>query len=340
MSIIDADAHVIESERTWDFLEPHEQKYRPIALTGDGGVKHWLVDGQLFSREAGNLDLPIAVRQMEDLEGRAAIMDECGVAKQVLYPTLFLQGMPSKRPEIQVALARSYNRWLADVWRRNNRFLWAIVPPLLDMDSALAELDFGKKNGACAVFMRGIEGEWLLHDPYFAPLYRKAEALDLPICIHAGNGNNAFKDVLFRKDLYFFGITPILAGFNALASSGLQADYKTLRFAFIEAGSQWIPYLVREAARRHEFIGTRGKVSDPATFLRDNRIWVTARTDDDLPYVLKYAGLGSLVLGTDFGHEDPAAELDAFARLRESAGVDRAAIDAIFAANAKALYAI
>ena len=72
--IIDADAHVIEADATWDYLEPHEQKYRPIALTGAGDVKHWLVDGQLFSREAGNHKLPIAVRQMADLKTRAEIL--------------------------------------------------------------------------------------------------------------------------------------------------------------------------------------------------------------------------------------------------------------------------
>lgn len=338
--IIDADAHVIESERTWDYLEPHEKKYRPVALDGDGDEKFWLVDGQLFSREAGDLELPIAVRQLDDLKTRAEIMSRSGIEAQVLYPTLFLQGMPSKRPEIQVALCRSYNRWLADIWNGDNRFYWAVVPPLLDMQASLAELEYGKKNGARAVFLRGIEGEWLLHDPYLAPLYKKAEELDLAIGVHAGNGNQQFKDVLFRKDLYFFGITPILAGFNALASSGLQKSYKTLRFGFIEAGSQWIPYLVREAARRHEKIKTKGKVEDFSTFLAENRIWVTARTDDDLEYVLRYTGQSVLMLGTDFGHLDPAAEIDAFDVLRAKPEIGKGTVDAILSTNARKFYAI
>ena len=29
VSVIDADAHVIENDHTWDFLEPAEAKYRP-----------------------------------------------------------------------------------------------------------------------------------------------------------------------------------------------------------------------------------------------------------------------------------------------------------------------
>ncbi len=27
--VIDSDAHVVECARTWDFLDPSEQKYRP-----------------------------------------------------------------------------------------------------------------------------------------------------------------------------------------------------------------------------------------------------------------------------------------------------------------------
>lgn len=338
--IIDADAHVIEAPETWDFLEPHAKKWAPVPLTGTGGELFWLVDGQLFSREAGNPDLTVDIRQMRDLKTRLEIMDKFGMKTQVLYPTLFLQGFTSKRAEIQVALSRAYNRWLAAIWKTNPRFRWVVVPALLDMEASLAELEFGKKNGACGVFLRGIEGEWLLNDPYLTPLFEKAEKLDFPICIHVGNGNNGMKDTLFRKDLFFFGVTPLLAGFNAIASSGLQSCYKTLRFAFIEGGSQWVPYLVREAARRHERIKTKGEVKDFATFLSDNRIYVAARTDDDFPYVMQYAGRGNLVLGTDFGHEDPASELDAFDKLKRMPGIDVKAIEDIYAANSKRLYAL
>ncbi len=33
VQVIDADAHVVETERTWDYLEPSEQKYRPLLYT-------------------------------------------------------------------------------------------------------------------------------------------------------------------------------------------------------------------------------------------------------------------------------------------------------------------
>src|SRR4249920_1390088 len=49
--VIDADAHVVECERTWEFMDPSERQYRPTPLqtAEKGGVKQqfWLVDGKV-----------------------------------------------------------------------------------------------------------------------------------------------------------------------------------------------------------------------------------------------------------------------------------------------------
>ena len=50
--------------------------------------------------------------------------------------------------------------------------------------------------------------------------------------------------------------------------------------------------------------------------LKENRIYVTCQTDDDLDQVLTYAGEDNLVIGTDYGHADNAAEIEALRKLR------------------------
>jgi hypothetical protein len=49
VQVIDADAHVVETERTWDYLEPSEQKYRPLlyASPHDSVSQYWLIDNQV-----------------------------------------------------------------------------------------------------------------------------------------------------------------------------------------------------------------------------------------------------------------------------------------------------
>ncbi len=49
MGWVDADAHVVESPRTWDYLLPSEQKFRPQLFKPDGETQkaHWVIDGKI-----------------------------------------------------------------------------------------------------------------------------------------------------------------------------------------------------------------------------------------------------------------------------------------------------
>ena len=46
--VIDADAHVVETERVWDYLEPSEEKYRPTLMTSPENPARqiWVLDGE------------------------------------------------------------------------------------------------------------------------------------------------------------------------------------------------------------------------------------------------------------------------------------------------------
>ena len=48
---IDADAHVLETEETWEFMDGADRKFRPDivgSLNGSGEIdEYWLVDGTL-----------------------------------------------------------------------------------------------------------------------------------------------------------------------------------------------------------------------------------------------------------------------------------------------------
>ena len=62
------------------------------------------------------------------------------------------------------------------------------------------------------------------------------------------------------------------------------------------------------------------------------------QTDDDLPWVLKYAGEHSLVIGTDYGHTDPSSELDAISLLRDKDEISSDTKSRILHYNPKTLY--
>jgi predicted TIM-barrel fold metal-dependent hydrolase len=74
--------------------------------------------------------------------------------------------------------------------------------------------------------------------------------------------------------------------------------------------------------------------------LKDKRVWVTCQTDDDLDYILSYAGEDTLVIGTDYGHSDNASEIEALRKLRNDGRVAAQIINKILDDNPRALYAL
>ena len=191
---IDVDAHIDESEATWEYLD--DVTLDPGTATAPGDARPhrlWLIDGTIRLRRwrddkrTGTVQ---ATRELLDVEARIRHMDELRVDVQVLYPTLFLHAFTA-RPEIDVALCKSYNRWIAKATDKSRgRLRWVAVLPLLNIDKAVEEVRWAKDHGACGVFKKGIEcGDRAASDPYFFPVYDEASRLDLPICIHNATGN-------------------------------------------------------------------------------------------------------------------------------------------------------
>ena len=339
MLTIDADAHVIENESTWDYMLESERQFKP-KIVGAASAKdpfdYWLVDGRVIPRNNVGRDLPVAAREMSDLGARVKHMDELGIDLQVIYPTFFITPV-SRRPDIDFAVARSYNRWMADIVRKEpTRFRWVMVPPLQSMEHLAEELKFGKENGACGVYMRGLEVERMLSDPYFYPLYEQASVLDLPICVHSANGAFSTYD-FFADDPGFSKFKlAVIGAFHSFVFHGIPQRFPKLRIGIIEVSAQWIPYAVHDLARRFARRGRRF----PENVLQENRIYVTCQTDDDLDYVLGYAGEDNLVIGTDYGHADNAAEIVALRKLRMEGKIEGRVIDKILKDNPCALYGL
>jgi len=342
MAVIDADAHVLETERTWDYMLESERAMRPriVPTPNDpsSGGESWLIDG-LYLGKARNVghETPKEAREMGDIQARLSHMNELGVDVQVLYPTFCLRPF-TRRPELELAIARSYNRWLIDIWKTApTRLRWVAVLPLLSMDKALEEARFAKENGACGIFIRGLEGDKRLSDSYFFPLYEEAGRLDVPICVHSATGSFTVHDYFADECGFNKFKLAVVGSFHSLLFSRVPEKFPNTRWAFIEVSSQWVPYAIHDFARRAE---RRGQTVKQSEVLRQNRIYVAVQTDDDLPYVLQYSGDDMLVIGTDYGHNDTSSEILALRKLKEDGSVPAETVNKILEDNARALYAI
>ncbi len=341
MPVVDADTHVVETEHTWDFLDPDEEKYRPtvVAPRGQEGRFFWMVDGKIrgLARTAvtaqdvkkleqltgRTMDAPEAARTGENVQVRLEHMDRLGVDVQVMWPTIFLERVADK-PEAEAAICRSYNRWLASIYAEGkDRLRWMAVLPLQTMDEALKQLDYCQANGAVGIFMRGIEGEWLVNDPYFDRLYEEVSRRNMVVGVHAGIGNPYIAEVMQRRNnpgtFWRYRMTGVGA-FHALVMEGMPDRFPQLRMVFVELAAMWLPYVLNDLKRRLPQQRGRQLPEDP---LKAYRIYVSCQSDDDLPYLMKKAGTDHSGRGTASAHNDHAADLEGLRNLATSGGISQ-----------------
>ena len=356
MPVIDADAHVVETEQTWDFMDPSDMKYRPAFVGPVDGKYYWMVEGKVRRparhpisdpaleeetvRDTGrSVAVSQAARYMENVGARLHHMDELEVDIQVLHSTIFIEQI-ADRPEVEVAVCRGYNRWLTDIYNRSdNRLKWVAVLPYMEMDEAIKELRLSVQNGACGAAIRPIEGNRIPTDPYFYPVYEEASRLNVPIVLHIANANPANLDLVSQYNgagaaaFWRFNV-PTVASCHAIMASEIPELFPNLRFSFVEAGAQWVPYVVADLKRR------RLNKKLPDNPLKEYGIYVCCETSDDLPWVLKYAGDDNLVIGTDYGHTDTSSEIEAMRNLKKNGDLSPGVIDKILYDNPKALHGL
>ncbi len=354
--IIDSDAHVIETEHTWDYLDASEKKFRPqLFRSADNlNIQYWFLDGKVIGFRAPTLteqelialskqtgrDLKTAAeaRELRDVELRLRHMDKLGIDVQVLFNTMWIARVADKA-EAEIALCASWNRWMADMWKQGkNRLRWSCVVPAMTVSEALQQMRFAKANGAVAVSLRPFEDDRHLVDPYFYPIYEEATRLDMTVAVHISNGSPQLMDQFKPRYDKMGGFAqfriPTVITCLSLMMSDLPKRFPQLRWAFVEASAQWVPWVIKEATRRS---GTLGFPHNP---LKEFKIYVTTETNDDFDFVLKYAGEDNLVIGTDYGHTDASSEVDAIDIFRSNPVLTDSVKKKILDDNPRALYAL
>jgi len=349
---IDADAHIDETEQTWDYLEDCDRQFKPISfdltegepIGPNDGRRHrvWLISGNARLRRFRNdqaTGTTRETRELLDVDARLRHMDKLGIEVQALYPTTFLHSV-TERPEVELALCKAYNRWLANrTASSGGRLRWVAQAPVLSMDKVADEVRFAKDHGACGVMKKGVEcGHRAAGDPYFYPLYEIANEVDLPICVHQGSGDAEISNTSNQANMSVFNV---LSAFSSLAASHVPDHFPKLRFGFIEAGASWIPYLIKDLGIRGKAL--RAPFDFKTAFLAHNRFYVTCDTEDDIAYLLQFGGEDYLMLGTDYSHVDQSAELKAHQVLIEQAQQGRfspAVATKIISDNARRFYGL
>jgi predicted TIM-barrel fold metal-dependent hydrolase len=331
MRIVDADSHIEEVAEIWDLLDPAFQSRRPFPVTLEKNIGHtnlnafWYIDGAavpklegpgtmliatpLTSTYARSKPFSVGSQGLTDVKARLQDLDDYGLDVQVIYPTLFIATITDDLA-FEAALMRAYNSYLAQACAQAaDRLKWAGVIPLRSPAQAVSELRRCKELGAVAITVLGTAGEMLLHDRSLWPIYAEMERLDLPLSVHVGwshPGLNKGCDNIYLSRISF--TLPILAAFWAIIGGGVLDAFPRLRVAFLEAGSEWLPYWI--GRMEHYYNADVGNARGgympkkrPADYLKEGRVFFTCEADENsLPQVLELLGEDQMMAAADIPH--------------------------------------
>ena len=158
----------------------------------------------------------------------------------------------------------------------------------------------------------------------------------MALCLHAGINSASYHDIFVGDSSLMTFKFPVIGAFSSLLEHEIPKRFPRTRWAFIEASAQWVPYIINQVRMQLR----RKGVASGDGLLTDNRFFVTTQRSDDLAWLLNEIGDENLLIGTDYGHRDDTAEVDALRRLANDGDVPKASADRILNVNPSALYAM
>ncbi len=270
--MVSADCHVNEPPNLW--VERIEETYRsrlPRIEVDAQGVKWSVVEGyhptKIRDLKMEGEDLERAKVGKGDPEERLKDHARDGIDAEVIFPNRGLQMWATGDPLFSQAMCRVYNSWAWEVFGA----YYDRLSPLAciatgDIDSAIAEVTRTAKLGFRGLSLPckptwgpGRSEDANYNDPEFDRLWACIEETGMPMTFHVSTG----KDPRGAKgaggaviNYVVHSLAPTAEPIVILCSSGILDRFPGLKFASIEAGIGWVPWMLRamdEAYEHHHF---------------------------------------------------------------------------------------
>jgi predicted TIM-barrel fold metal-dependent hydrolase len=269
--IVSADCHANEPSTLW--AERIDTKYReriPRVITDASGVMWRVSEGHRPDRlRVSELEGEDMLRQKAGADPRDRLRDHArdGIDAEVIFPNKGLSMWATPDAVFAQAQCRVFNEWAWETFGPyNDRLSPVAAIATADLEGSIAEVQRVAKLGFRALTLP-CKPVWGAHDvdhpnynlPLFDPLWAVVQDTGLPITFHVstgrdprasrGNGGAVINYVSHS-------LSPTIEPVANLCASGVLDRFPGLRFATIEAGIGWVPWLLDamdEAYRKHHF---------------------------------------------------------------------------------------
>lgn len=328
--VVDADGHVIEPVHVFDRwvdsrLPMDLPRTTPMVPCGDFDL--------LADQFEHGFDAPSYLRAM----------DAQGIDAAVLYPSigLFVPYLPDLEPAESVAACRSYNDWIAAYCHTDPARLFGVgILPLIDPAEAEKEAHRCADLDLVAMMARPnhLHGR-NLGDAAYDGLHDVLAGVELVLAVHEGLGlwgktigADRFSGFAARHALSH----PMeqMAAMASLVLDGALERHPTLRVAFLESGTGWLPYWLHRLDEHREWLRNSecADLSLSASEYFDRQCVISSEADDALATtVMNAVGADHVMWASDFPHPDAVFPESArkFVDRCEGAGSSERDIDAV-----------
>ena len=344
--VIDCDSHVMEPSDLWQtYLEP-KYRDRAIRIEEVDGVERLIIGEQIVLAGVlaglGGANLGVqkcfsggmkykdgCPSSSYDPSKRAELLDEWGVSRGVLFPTIGILPFPTEDQGLASAYCRAYNTWQMEFFQAvPDRVVAVAALNWHDLETAVAELERCVKAGFRALFVPPeIVGEHRPSSTHFDPIWQICEEAQIPGCFHVivrfgGTGNpfgswNATSGV---GSTFTFGLGAtgqLIPAMACVVLDGLFDRFPKLKIVSVEAGCGYAPYLMDRLDEKHHFFQFSSSLKmKPSDYFRRNCYFVAEPEEQSIQLALDVVGEEHILWGSDFPHID--SRLDAIQLIHAS----------------------
>jgi uncharacterized protein len=318
--VISGDSHVIEPFDLWQkALGSRFGDSVPRLVDGPGGAQgnyfycgKEIVQVEELVTATQDGRLASLIQAGRDPAAREALLDEDGVAAEVLNSTWTLYTMRAEDPELRRACCSVFNDWLAEYCGHNPLRLFGVaMVPIDDVEWGVREAERIARLGLKGVTIHAALPDGLppYRDRRYDRFWAAAQSLRLPVTLHIITGRVrdpfTYHTPEEREEApasfieIFQEVMPVLA--RDFIFGGIFDRHSGLKVVLSEYESSWIPMFRHRINRIEKFPGLR-ELKKPARDYLDSNVFCGLIKD---PFAAKFReeiGVERLMWGSDFPH--------------------------------------
>lgn len=284
--IVDVDSHHYESESLSEILKYMDDPViQQLAMSANQTSMRsvGVFKGEVGYQDMGGRVMRYALRRLEKTMGEThrditltkRWMDAMGTDIAVLFPTPMLTLGLHPQVEVEVALARAYNRWLCErVLAEEPRIRSMLYLPFNDAEAAYRIVrEFGGRKGVCG-FMVTAARHRPVHHNSFMKVYAAIEELGMPLGFHAGYNWGEPSMMQMNKFISVHAIGFVFYNMVHLTNwiiNGLPERFPTLKVIWIESGLAWVPFMMQRLDNEYMMRSSEAPALKrrPSDYMRD-----------------------------------------------------------------------